>query len=447
MTEGTKSLLEDFLKITVDFLEADDGVIYGEVEKDRFEPVAIFSIKKDIRGVCFTLDDTSRENLLAFVINNWPEIFVTSDSTLIESLGIPYRERMPRSFMAVPFKVGSRRFLIAFSSDRLDVFPEKSQKIMLRAVKFLKLLLVRLVEVELANISKSKLNMLKHLIGLMLEESDPSLALYNIGEFLELDLVGLFYREGEEIGCVSMHTYGDIRPEDIKVAPRSLLYLAFERSEPYMILEEEEFVPDLKGYGFIIPYRGVGRKYVFVVMTKKEGYLTEELFDVFEILGRILVRLIDSNNFKDQVLAPSESFINRLRILANRSVKENIKILVVVVEIREFVRDISRRGFWEKERAFWEVYSAIKERFPKFNLYRLKDEVIVMVSTFESREMAKESAKSIKEFINGIEIVEMYNVSTFIIPDEVAQVDDLLSRLDGILRDEERKIQKKRFFI
>ncbi len=447
MTESTKSLLEDFLKITVDFLEAEDGVIYGEVEKDRFEPIVIFSLRKDVRGVCFNIEDSSNENLLTFVINNWPEIFVTSDATLIENLGIPYKDRMPRSFMAVPFKVGSRRFLIAYSSDRLDVFPEKAQKIVQRVVKFLKLLLVRLVEVELADINKSKLNMLKKLIGLVLEENDPSFALYNMGEFLELDLVGLFYREGEEIGCVSMHTYGDIRPEDIKVVPRSLLYLAFDRSEPYMVLEEEEFVPDVKGCGFIIPYRGVGRRYVFVVMTRKEGYLTGELFDVFEVLGRILVRLVDSSNFKDQVMAPSESFINRLRILANRSVKENIKILVVVVEIREFVRDISRRGFWEKERAFWEVYNATRERFPKFNLYRLKDEVFVMVSTFDSRDMAREAAKSIKEFINGIEIVEMQNINTFIIPDEVAQVEDLLSKLDNILRDEERKIQKKRFFL
>ncbi|MGB9667731.1 MAG: GAF domain-containing protein [Thermosulfidibacteraceae bacterium] len=447
MTEGTKEVLDNLIRLAVDFLEAEDGVIYGEVEKDKFVPITSFSVRREIPEVCFFVGGENRENLLSFVISSWPEIFVTSDSSLIESLGVPYRDKPPRSFMAIPFKVGSRRFLLAFSSDRLDVFPERSQKILIALVKFLKTILVRFVEVEFSYVVRSKFNMLKDMLDRVVEESDPSLVLYSVGEFLELDFIGFFYKEGDDIVSIALHTFGGLNANDIKVIPRSIVYLAFDRNEPYVVLDEEEFLPGLKGYGFIIPYRGVTRRYVFVVLSKKENYLTEDLFDVFDIFGRIFVRMIEATDEKSELVSPTESFLNRLRIISNRVSRENLKLLLILIEIKEFVKDVSRKGFWETDRTYWEVFYSLKEKFPKFYMYKIKDNFMAMLSMFESRDMAKEASKAVREFMNSVDVVNIYNTHTFIMPDEVSSVDNLLYKLDHILRDEDKKIQKKRFFI
>lgn len=447
MTEGLAGLLDDVLRIAVDISDADDAVVYIEEEKDKFAPIAIFSIGK-IKNVCFWVG--KEEHLLSITVDKWPEIYVTSDQSVFESLPVVYRDRPPKSFLAIPFKVGSRRALFCLSSGRLDVFPEKIQKILFSIVGLIKELLIEHTEVELATFYKAKYNMFKKLLDLVLQgEAVPESVVYNLGEMFELDFVGLFVKENEEIVPVAVFSKGAPKTSGLKITPRSIVYLSFERTDPYIILDEEdEFLPDLKGYGFVIPYRMSvsGRRYSFVVVSSIKDYLTEDLLDVFEVFGKLFVNTIDLRTSSEEVVSPSDLVLNRMRILLNRSLKEQSKLLVILIELKQFVRDIARKSYWEIERVMWDVVNLVKSRFPRFFVRRISDSVIIMMDLFPTRDEAKEAVKEVREFFSDVDTVDIYNLEKFIFPDEVSTYEELIRRIGDLLKVEPKQEAKRRLF-
>ncbi len=426
-----KRLFDSFVGLLAEFVEADTVVLYREGDQGRFSPVSYFSLR-DTELVLDPFDLEESENLVVRVIKEWSP-YITSDTALIEEMGVPYYQSViPRVFMAVPFKLGRDRAVLCMDSSSLGAFSEKQQKLVESSIKVIK-------EMDLVG---------SRLLFSRIPEAKSRLLMYTSSVFSEYPFDEAFVRwcayMGVDLGAVLLggddfEVVADYRGReeledlDLKLPARSVVRLAYERQEVYCLDDVVPLFEGYEAYGIVAPWSVGDMKGVLVLGSGDGDFFTDQVSDVIEGCARIMGLALYAEGERESgayhLVEPLE-LENRLRILTSRAKKEGRILAILLFTVRHIDKEYAKRGFWKVEEIMNNIFKRAQTVVPLPEVIcRVSDNALVLGRIFDTEEEAVEYKKGFNT--STAELVDFKDCYTdlLIYPSDASNTEELMKAI------------------